>query len=117
MRAFLRPLAFSMMVLAAGSTRGDGLLYQLPKDGTWASYEFDGTTGSRGGEKENSPRPPGEDPGGGQLACVADSLHEWGEEDPQKSGGADAAGRQGQDVRCAAVQESLIDRLRLSLAG
>lgn len=32
-----------VVLLAAVPSRGDGLLYRLPKDGTWASYAFDGT--------------------------------------------------------------------------
>lgn len=33
--------AFLLLALSAALARADGLLYQLPKDGRWASYDFD----------------------------------------------------------------------------
>ena len=33
-----------VLALTASLARGDGLLYQLPKDGAWVSYEIDLTT-------------------------------------------------------------------------
>jgi len=44
---------FLLLVLSAGLTRADGLLYQLPKDGTWATYDFDSNTKGPGGQNMN----------------------------------------------------------------
>ena len=41
-------VAFVLLVLSAGLAQADGLLYQLPKDGTWATYQLDGTAQKMG---------------------------------------------------------------------
>jgi hypothetical protein len=41
MRALFPSVAIVILAVAAGAAQADGLLYQLPKDGTWASYQFD----------------------------------------------------------------------------
>jgi hypothetical protein len=44
MRAFCTVAVLAFVVLASRATHADGLLYKLPKDGTWADYELVGTT-------------------------------------------------------------------------
>ncbi len=36
-----------VLALTASSAPGESLLYQLPKDGTWARYELELTAGGR----------------------------------------------------------------------
>ena len=48
MKVVSSPVVVIVLVLTAGVARGEGLLYQLPKDGTWARYECT-TTAESGG--------------------------------------------------------------------
>ncbi len=43
MSALRGMIVLLLLLAAAGSARADGLLYKLPEDGTWATYELDGS--------------------------------------------------------------------------
>jgi hypothetical protein len=50
MSRFRWMVAFLFLSLSAGLAQADGLLYQLPKDGAWVSYDFNATAKAEGHE-------------------------------------------------------------------
>lgn len=45
---------FALIVLSAEWVRADGMLYQLPKDGDWATYEFTAAAKTTGGTADDA---------------------------------------------------------------
>jgi len=54
MRTLLASATVLVLALAARSANGDGLFYQLPKDGLWVNYEFDAVLQEKGLQRENA---------------------------------------------------------------
>ena len=54
MSRYCRWAMFALFVLSAQWVRADGMLYQLPKDGAWATYEFTASAKTTGGAADDA---------------------------------------------------------------